>query len=95
MVRNSLTPTGRGWKLPPEEMSNFMKQRRNQAAKILEQPEQFKICEGCESIVARRVVICPGCDSYRFEESSEAICEHARELAEREPTSVLASDLLS
>lgn len=74
-------------------MSN--QQRRRQAEKILENPSHFKICEGCDSIVVKRVAICPGCDSYRFDEAEARVVEQAKILSNKEQTSVLASDLLS
>ncbi len=69
--------------------------RAARAQKIIDAPENFKVCEGCESIVARRVVTCPNCHGYRFNENDEEIIAHARALASRPQTSVTAEDLES
>ncbi len=70
-----------------------MAERAARAQKIIDAPQNFKICEGCESIVARRVDTCPNCHGYRFNEEDAVIIEHARALAARPQTSVTASDL--
>ena len=70
-----------------------MEDRARRADKIIRDPSNYKICEGCDSIVASKVVTCPNCHSYRFEVSAERIMNQARELGRREQHSVLASDL--
>jgi hypothetical protein len=60
-----------------------MVERSEKAARIIAQPKQFKICESCESIVARRVALCPNCNGYRFDEAPEAVAEQAKLLASR------------
>lgn len=72
---------------------SHLAERAERAAKIIAAPENFKICEGCESIVAARVVTCPNCHGYRFDEQVEAVIEQARVLASRPQTSVTSSDL--
>ena len=67
--------------------------RAARAQKIIDAPQDFKVCEGCESIVARRVVTCPNCHGYRFNEDIGEIVAHAKALAARPQTSVTASDL--
>lgn len=67
--------------------------RAARAEKIIAAPENFKVCEGCESIVAARVVDCPNCHGYRFDESPESVVEQARLLASRPQRSVTAQDL--
>lgn len=57
--------------------------RSEKAARIIAQPKQFKICESCESIVARRVALCPNCNGYRFDEAPESVAEQAKLLASR------------
>ena len=69
-------------------------ERARQAAEIVARPGRYKICEGCDSIVARRVPTCPNCYGYRFNTNRQAIIDHARLLAGREKTSVTAEDLL-
>jgi hypothetical protein len=73
---------------PPEN------ERARQAAKIIGHPERYKICEGCDSIVAERVATCPNCFGYRFNDERQAVIAQARLLGSREQTSVIADDLL-
>ena len=70
-----------------------MEDRARRADKIIRDPGSYKICEGCDSIVAVKVVTCPNCHSYRFENSSDRIVDQARELARGEQHSVLPTDL--
>jgi RNA polymerase subunit RPABC4/transcription elongation factor Spt4 len=67
--------------------------RAARAEKIIAAPDNFKVCEGCDSIVTARVVNCPNCHGYRFDESSERVVEQARHLATRPQQSVTAQDL--
>ncbi len=67
--------------------------RQRQAEKIVHHPEQYKVCEGCGSIVVARAVSCPSCHGYRFDNTKDRIVSQAQALALRNPSSVLASDL--
>ncbi len=67
--------------------------RAARAEKIIAVPENFKVCEGCDSIVTMRVASCPNCHGYRFDESPERVVEQARMLASRPQQSVTAEDL--
>jgi hypothetical protein len=69
------------------------KERLKQAAKILEQPSDYKVCEGCGSIVTVRTFHCPSCHGYRFDETSERVTAQAHLLAKRKANSVLSSDM--
>ena len=75
----------------PED--SHLKERASTAAKIIAKPTEFKVCEGCDSIVAARVATCPNCHGYRFDEQPESVVEQARLLASRAQTSVVADDL--
>jgi uncharacterized paraquat-inducible protein A len=68
-------------------------ERAARAEKIIAAPANFKVCEGCDSIVTARVVACPNCHGYRFDESPERVIEHARLLASRPQQTVTAQDL--
>jgi predicted ATP-dependent serine protease len=68
-------------------------ERAARAQKIIATPGDFKVCEGCDSIVARRVATCPNCHGYRFNSSEEEIVAHAKLLASRPQTSVTESDM--
>lgn len=67
--------------------------RARQAAAIVGKPRSYKICEGCDSIVTRRVVMCPNCAGYRFNTRRQAVIDQARLLGSREATGVSAEDL--
>ena len=67
--------------------------RLEQALIILLQPELFKICEGCDSIVTSKTVISPSCKAYKFNENLNDIVEHTKEISVREQQSVTEEDL--
>jgi hypothetical protein len=75
------------------EPNEHLSERARKAAKIIAEPDKFKVCEGCDSIVAARVATCPNCNGYRFNEEAEAVIEQARLLGSREQQSVIAEDL--
>lgn len=68
-------------------------ERARKAEKIMADPANFKVCEGCDSIVAERVAICPNCYGYRFDGDPGVVVEHAKMLGAREQRSVVADDL--
>jgi len=67
--------------------------RIKQAEKIASHPEQYKVCEGCGSIVVMRAVTCPSCHAYRFDSTAMRVVAQAKDLALRAANSVLATDL--
>jgi hypothetical protein len=67
--------------------------RTQQAEKIAQSPQDYKVCEGCGSIVVARAVTCPSCHAYRFDATPQRVVVQAQELALRAASSVLASDL--
>ena len=67
--------------------------RAKQADKIVKNPGNYKICQGCDSIVLLKTHTCPNCASYRFEEGTEAVVKQARLLGNRERRSVVQADL--
>lgn len=67
--------------------------RRQKARQIAENPAGYKVCEGCDSIVGRQVILCPNCHSYRFDDAPARVVEQAELLGSREQTSVTSSDL--
>lgn len=67
--------------------------RARQAAKILETPTLYKVCEGCGSIVTMRTVSCPSCHAYLFDHTEERVMKQAEVLAKKSASSVLFSDL--
>ena len=70
-----------------------LSERAAKAAKIAEEPQLYKVCEGCDSIVTKRVTTCPSCHGYRFDEDPQAVVQQAKILGAREKTSVLTEDL--
>ena len=75
------------------EPNPHLAERGRKAAKIIAEPSKYKVCEGCDSVVAERVVICPNCYGYRFDADASAVVAQATLLASREQTSVSADDL--
>jgi ribosomal protein L37AE/L43A len=67
--------------------------RLKQAEKIATHPEQYKVCEGCGSIVVNRAVTCPSCHAYRFDGGATRVVAQAKDLALRAANAVLATDL--
>ncbi len=67
--------------------------RAQRAAQIAREPERYKVCEGCESIVVRDAATCPNCHGYRFDEGAGRVREQAEILGKRLPTSVPPSEL--
>jgi len=73
--------------------SDHLQDRAAKALKIIGAPQNFKVCEGCESIVTARVVTCPNCHGYRFDDSAERVVAQANLLASRPQQSVTSADL--
>jgi rubrerythrin len=73
--------------------SEAHQERLKQAEKILEQPMDYKVCEGCGSIVTVRTTSCPSCHAYCFDETAERVTQQAIMLAKRQASSVLSTDL--
>jgi hypothetical protein len=67
--------------------------RGQRAAQIAREPELYKVCEGCESIVIRAASTCPNCHGYRFDEDPQRVRTQAEILGKRLPTSVPPSEL--
>lgn len=75
---------------PDEQPIN---ERSRQAAKIQENPLDYKVCEGCGSIVTIRTTACPSCHAYQFDPAEQRVIKQAKALARRNANSVLSSDL--
>jgi len=67
--------------------------RARRAQRIVKNPTAYKVCVGCDSIVASRVVVCPNCHAYRFEVEEDVVVAQAKSLSRREQNSVVAEDL--
>jgi hypothetical protein len=75
------------------EENAHLNDRAQKAAKIVAKPGDYKVCEGCESIVRGPVVTCPNCHGYRFDDNAGAVVAQATLLASREQRSVAEEDL--
>ncbi|MCB1229895.1 MAG: hypothetical protein KDN19_06495 [Verrucomicrobiae bacterium] len=69
-------------------------ERAKRARRIVRNPSQYKVCHGCDSIVAAKVSICPNCHGYRFEQEEALVVQQAHILSRRQQHSVVAEDLL-
>lgn len=69
-------------------------ERAKRARRIARNPKQYKVCCGCDSIVAAKVNLCPNCHGYRFESDRELVVKQAKALSQREQQTVLNEDLL-
>jgi len=67
--------------------------RASRAAQIVQNPEGYKVCEGCESIVVRDASTCPNCHGYRFDAEPDRVRTQAEILGKRLPTSIPPSEL--
>ncbi|MBG69259.1 MAG: hypothetical protein CMN06_03895 [Roseibacillus sp.] len=74
-------------------METASTERLAKAQEIASKPEEYQVCEGCESIVGLATAVCPNCHSYRFDGSSARVVDQALLLGSREKRSVTAEDL--
>ena len=70
-----------------------MTDRMKKAQEIASNPSAFKVCEGCDSIVAVSACVCPNCHAYRFDKSPSRVVDQAIYLGSRKKTSVTITDL--
>lgn len=70
------------------------KSRLAKAREIANNPGNYKVCEGCDSIVGAGTSICPNCHGYRFDSEPSRVVDQAVWLGCREQTSVTAADLM-
>jgi uncharacterized paraquat-inducible protein A len=75
------------------EKDPALMERAKRARRIVRNPDQYKVCLGCDSIVAAKVSICPNCHSYRYEAEQDQVVRQAQILSQREQHSVVAEDL--
>ncbi len=76
-----------------EVATTTLNERAEQAQRIIQNPAGYKVCVCCDSIVTDKVIICPNCHGYNYDDSAEVIIAQAHFLGTREQNSVLASDL--
>jgi len=68
--------------------------RLEKAKEIANNPSDYKVCEGCDSIVGSGTVICPNCHGYRFDDGASRVVDQAVWLGCREQTTVTANDMI-
>jgi RNA polymerase subunit RPABC4/transcription elongation factor Spt4 len=52
--------------------------RNERAAKIIGEPEKYKVCDQCQSIAFKAAHVCPICHAYRWREGYFDIIEVAQ-----------------
>ena len=68
--------------------------RAKRARRIVKNPALYKVCMGCDSIVASKVNICSNFHAYRCEIGEDFVVAQAKALSTREQNSVVAEDLM-
>ena len=74
-------------------MTDIIDKRLAAALQIILNPQNYKVCEGCDSIVTEKTRICPNCHAYRFNFDIDNVADQARILASREQQSVTKEDM--
>lgn len=69
-----------------------LEERARRAAEILSAPTEYKVCEGCESIVRKKAVFCPNCHGYRFDGDPARVAAQAQILGARPSSSISQQD---
>jgi len=68
-------------------------ERLAKAIQIALHPQDYKICEGCDSIVSKITRICPNCHSYRYNENKSDVMNQAVRLGQSEQKTVTKEDM--
>jgi hypothetical protein len=66
---------------------------RRIAARLRVDPTCYKLCVGCDSIIAGDVDVCPNCHGYRFNTEVDDVVAQAFLLGDRAQQSVTPEDL--
>jgi len=61
-----------------EALLHHWQVRRQQASKILQHPNLFKVCEQCRCIFSRQAAVCSLCGAYRFDSESATVLRTVR-----------------
>lgn len=70
-------------------------ERWEKAITITLNPQNYKICEGCDSIVSCKAILCPSCHAYNFDSDEFRVVDQAIMLGARDQVSVTKDDLFS
>ena len=63
------------------------------AIQIVLNPQDHKVCEGCDSIVKQKTIICPSCHAYRYNCDVDFVVSQAKHLSVSEQKSVTKEDM--
>jgi DnaJ-class molecular chaperone len=63
-------------------------ERADLARKVVAQPQNYKICRGCDSIIDGGQTICPFCHGYGFDTDEKDVQVRAVELSIKEELSI-------
>ena len=74
-------------------MEEVCSERLEKAQQIASNPDEYLVCEGCESIVGLGTIVCPNCHGYRFDGDRMRVVDQALLLGSRAKRSVTAEDL--
>ena len=67
--------------------------RKKKAVQIALDAPHYKVCEGCGSIIVKRVNFCPNCHAYRFDDSIAGVVNQTLVLGNRDKETVTPEDL--
>jgi hypothetical protein len=67
--------------------------RKEAAEYVAANYKRFKVCEGCDSVLAKTLAMCPICYTYRFDASKEAVINTSTRLGNNDRSTLLDSDL--
>lgn len=57
--------------------------KRQRLGRIVDHPENWKVCEGCEAVVSVTRDLCPRCHAYRFDATDKRVRAAAKKAARR------------
>lgn len=72
---------------------SLMDKRLAAAIQIVLNPQDYKVCECCDSIVKEKTIICPNCHGYRYNCDVDAVVSQAKHLSISEQKSVTKEDM--
>jgi len=63
---------------------------------LINNAENYKICEGCDSIVTKSTNICPLCSTYRFDDNKENVVLQIKKITDKDyiSTAVTPNDFI-
>jgi ribosomal protein L40E len=77
---------------PDPEIPVDRRSKRQRLARIERDPSSWKVCEGCEAVVAVRANVCPRCHAYRFDGGEARVIRTARRIVRGKDDELPLSD---